>query len=99
MAFNYLVYKKGTDHALKREFDPVRKYIRFAAQGETWPYAQIMYPDNSLNAVLRLTLLNEAPVCVIRFISYIDEFYVDLLSSGELHAWARENLPESVGLL
>jgi hypothetical protein len=99
MAFNYLTWKKTPDHVLDPRFDPVRRYVRRASAGESWPYAQVMYPDDRPNFKLRLTLLDDAPGCTVRFISFLDEFYVDLLNSGNLHAWARATLPDCVGLL
>lgn len=99
MAFNYLAWKKGLDYVLDSKFDPVRQYVRQAQPGQAWTYAQVMYPDDRPNKTLRLTLLDNAPGCVVRFISFLDEFYVDLLNTGHLHAWARTNLPEGVGVL
>jgi len=99
MAFNYLAWKKGVDYSLRSEFDDVRRYIRCAKRGEVWPYAQVQFPDDSGNKKLRLTLLEDAPGCVVRFISFLDEFYVDLLGSGKLHSWARQALPDGTGLL
>ena len=99
MAFNYLAWKRGTDHVLSSELDDVRRYVRYAKRGESWPYAQVMYPDNAPNKELRLTLMRAAPGCVVRFISFLDEFYVDLLNTGQLHQWAEQTLPEGVGLL
>ncbi len=99
MAFNYLAWKRGTDHVLGSEFDDVRHYVRYAKRGESWPYAQVKYPDDAPNTKLRLTLMRDAPGCVVRFVSFLDEFYVDLLNTGQLHQWAEQNLPAGVGLL
>lgn len=99
MAFNYLAWKKGVDYVLHSRFDPVRHYIRYAKRGEAWSYGQVMYPDDRPNKRLRLTLIESAPGCVVRFISYLDEFYVDLLKTGALHDWARRELPQGVLLL
>ena len=99
MSFNYLAWKKGVDYALDSRLDAVRNYIRHAKRGEAWPYAQVMHPDDYLNKKLRLTLIENAPGCIVQFISYLDEFYVDLLNSGALHDWARQKLPQGVLLL
>jgi hypothetical protein len=99
MALNYLAWKKGVEYALDPGYDNVRSYVRQAKPGEKWPYAQLMYPDHQVNRKLRLTLIESAPGCVVRFISFLDEFYVDLQGTGTLHTWAEEHLPEDVGLL
>lgn len=99
MAFNYLTHKRGVGFVHESRFDPVRHYIRFAAPNESWPYAQTMYPDDAMNRTLRLTIMDSAPGLVVRFISYLDEFFVDLLNTGLLHSWAAETLPEGTGLL
>lgn len=99
MAFNYLAWKKGVEYVLHPQFDNVRRYVRWAKPGEAWAYAQVMYPDDRPNKKLRLTLIDNAPGCIVRFISFLDEFYVDLLNTGSLHEWGRKNLPEGVGLL
>jgi hypothetical protein len=99
MAFNYFAWKRGVDYVLDARFDDVRRYVRRAQSGEAWPYAQVQYPDDRPNFKLSLTLLDQVPGCVVRFVSFLDEFYVDLLNTGSLHTWARENLPEHVGLL
>lgn len=69
MAFNYLAWKKGVNYVLDSRFDAVRNCIRHAKQGEAWPYAQVMYPDDRLNKKLRLTLIESAPGCVVQFMS------------------------------
>jgi hypothetical protein len=99
LAFNYLARKKGVDFAHQARFDAVRRYVRRAKPREAWPYAQVMYPDWPPNKNLRLTLMEEAPGYTVRFISFLDEFYVDLLNTGELHTWAERTLPGGVGLL
>jgi hypothetical protein len=58
-----------------------------------------MYPDWPPNKALRLTLMEDAPGWIVRFISFLDEFYVDLLNTGDLHGWAKQKLPDGVGLL
>jgi hypothetical protein len=99
MAFNYLAWKKGVNYVLDARFDAVRNYIRYAKPSEAWPYAQVMYPDDRPNRRLCLTLIESTPGCVVQFISYLDEFYVDLLNSGALHDWADQELPQGVLLL
>jgi hypothetical protein len=99
MAFNYLAWKEGVNYVLDSRFDAVRNYIRHAKQGEAWPDAQVMYPDDRLNKKLRLTLIESAPGCVVQLMSYLDGFYVDLLNSGSLHKWARQEVPPEILLL
>lgn len=98
MAFNYLAWKKGVPFVLDQRFDGVRKYVRFAGYGEAWPYAQVMFPDEKPNPRMSLTLLEDVPGCVVRFVSVLDEFYVDLEGATTLHTWAKTALPPETGL-
>jgi hypothetical protein len=99
MAFNYVAMKLGVESALEARFDRVRRYVRYARRGESWPYAQVEYPDDQINQTLRLSIIPDAPGVTVLFISYLDEFYVDVLRTGELHDWARNSLPPGTGLL
>jgi hypothetical protein len=95
MAFNYIAWKKGASYALRSEFDRVRQYVRYAERGEAWPYAQVIQPDSNVNKKLELGFLDEAPGCVVQFISFVDEFYVDLLGTADFQSWVRQHLPQS----
>lgn len=99
MAFNYLARKFGVPFALDPRFDPVRTYIRAPTRLAAWKYAQTMLPDDKPRRQLRLSVMEMAPGLTVRFESYLDDFYVDCLNSGELHAWAAEKLPSGTGLL
>jgi hypothetical protein len=45
------------------------------------------------------SLIPHAPRMCVRLSIFVDDFFVDLFGSGELHDWARANLPDGSGLL
>lgn len=105
IAFNYVVRERGHEHGLRAEYDEVRRYVRNARPGERWPYAQVIVQSEHTRSTLvqskrlNLAIMPDAPGLVVRFECYVDDFYVDLLNSGELHEWAARALPAGVGLL
>jgi len=105
IAFNYVVKERGHEHGLRPEYDEVRRYVRAAKPGERWPYAQVIvqrqHTRSSLieSKRLNLSFVPAAPGLVVRFECYVDDFYVDVVNSGELHKWGARALPADVGLL
>ncbi|MBK8246689.1 MAG: hypothetical protein IPK85_04730 [Gemmatimonadetes bacterium] len=97
MAFNYLAWKLGPETALESQFDDARRYVRYAKRGESWPYAQRMYPEEEGPRALRLTML-PGEGHRVRFRSFHDDFFVSLTSPETLHSWAAGEVPDA-GLL
>ena len=48
---------------------------------------------------LNLSFVPAAPGLIVRFECYVDDFYVDVVNSGELHKWGARALPAYIGLL
>jgi hypothetical protein len=99
LALNYVAQKWGVDFALESRFDPVRTYVRAARRGEKWPYAQTPRADDSINRYLELHVVEDAPGLVVKFVSFSDDFFMDVLNTGEIHAWAARCLPKDTGCL
>lgn len=103
-AFNVVAYEKSPAHVLQECFDPVRKYIRSPRRGEAWPYAQVIVNKKTmkrseLEGRISFGITPDAPGLCVRLSIFVNDFYVDLLATGNLHEWARANLPDGTGLL
>ena len=96
IAFNYLAWKLGIDEVLKQKYDAVRKYIRYASYNEKWHYAQVGFPDNEVRTNLSISLVEDAPELVVRFVSYIDDFYMDVFQTDSFKAWVKDTLPNAL---
>lgn len=99
IGLNYVAWKLGHEAALEPRFDDARRYVRRARRGESWPYAQVMFKDDRPRNTLRISRIRDAPGFVVRLMSYIDDFYIDVEGTGRLHHWAAQALPDRVGLL
>lgn len=87
IAMNYVAWKFGWDVALEGRFDPLRKYVRYGSRPMKWPYGQVSYEDSEPRKKLNIGWEPSAPGLTVRLQSYIDDFYIDTLNTGELEAW------------
>jgi hypothetical protein len=84
IALNYIAWKLGWDEALNTKYDGLRRFVRYGNRGETWPYGQVSFDDMGFRRTLTLGFADNAPGQIIRFRSYIDDFYIDPLNKGLL---------------
>jgi hypothetical protein len=89
ISLNYVAWKFGWDTALERRFDPLRKYVRYGTRNMMWPYGQVSYKDSEPRKKLNIGWLQGAPGLTIKLESYIDDFYIDVLNTGDLEQWMR----------
>lgn len=87
IALNYIAWKFGWEMALEKRFDPLRTYVRYGAQTIKWAYGQVSYEDSQPRKKLNIGWEPAAPGLTVKFESYIDDFYVDALNTGELEGW------------
>lgn len=91
IAFNYVAWKFGWKSALEQKFDEVRRYVRYPKINEKWPYGQVGYDENNIRKKLEITWLQDAPGLTVRFESYADDFFIDVLNTGKLKEWLSIN--------
>lgn len=87
ISLNYIAWKFGWEVALKSRFDPLREYVRYGSQTMMWPYGQVSYEDSQPRRKLSIGWEPDAPGLTVKFESYIDDFYIDTLNTGELDEW------------
>ncbi len=87
ISLNYIAWKFGWQVALESRFNELRRYVRYSSRGKKWPYGQVSHDDSQPRRKLGIGLAPGAPGLIIRFESYIDDFYFDPLKTGELEAW------------
>jgi hypothetical protein len=94
LAFNGLAFQHAsagaTDPAhdpLDTRYDPVRRYIREGGITEAWPFLE-RYDRPPVGGEVEVHLLDWGGVMIGRIRAYSFEFYVDLLNTGGLLAWA-----------
>lgn len=87
ISLNYIAWKFGWEVALESRFDPLRTYVRYGSQTIKWPYGQVSYEDSQPRKNLTIGWEPAAPGLTVKFESYIDDFYIDTLNTGELKEW------------
>lgn len=92
IAFNYVCWKFGQQEALDKRFDSVRKYVRKPKPKESWMYAQVSYPDDLIRKRLEILWVKDSPGLIIKFESFIDDFYMDLYQNSGFQVWVQEHL-------
>jgi hypothetical protein len=99
VAFNFLALDCGIEYVTDRRFDQGRRYIRMPKPKEAWPYAQVIVQPHGIRSALGVGRVPDAPGEIVVLRIFNDDFFVDLLNTGELHSWARDCLPAGTGLL
>lgn len=87
IALNYVAFRLGWHAALEQRFDPLRKYVRYGLRQNKWPYGQVSYEDSDPRKKLSIGWEPAAPGLTVRIESYLDDFYIDTLNTGELEKW------------
>lgn len=87
ISLNYVAWKFGWHVALESRFDELRRYVRYGSQSKRWPYGQVSYDDSLPRRHLGIGWVQDAPGLTIRLESFIDDFYFDVLKTGELKTW------------
>jgi len=86
VAFNALAFMTGHETVMKNIFDNARKYIRKPKKGEVWHYVQ-NFPCHRYDPV-DAQIISNAPGLIIRIGIFHNDFYIDLMNTGDLHDWA-----------
>jgi hypothetical protein len=94
LAFNVLGFLRATGRAqspaldpMDARFDPVRRYIREARPTEAWTFLE-RYDRPRVGGNVAVHLFDWGGVIIGRIRAFSFEFYVDLLNTGNLLAWA-----------
>lgn len=93
IAFNALTFMGGKELMMNNIFNNARKYIRQPKKGEIWPYIQ-QFPSERQNPVDAQPIPSTHGL-IIRLGIFHDDFYVDLLNTGDLHSWAAAHFQNS----
>ncbi|MES2124320.1 MAG: hypothetical protein V4503_06480 [Gemmatimonadota bacterium] len=99
IALNHLALVAGSSVALEARFDGVRHYIRRGDPRRAWRYAQVMHDDNEHRKELGCRFLRGEAGTVIKIMTFIDDFFVNLDGDEHLEAWVRQWLPRNTGIL
>jgi len=99
IGFNLLAAMDGVERACDSAFDPVRRYVRHARTGESWPFAQYVVSLSRLSDTLRGAIYDneEETIAALRLFSMV--FYVDLLSTGTLDKFVRATQPPTTEVI
>ncbi len=87
IGLNYVAWKFGCDIALEARLDPLRSYVRQGTRNVKWPYGQVSYKDSEPRKTLSIGWEKKAPGLTVKIETYIDDFYIDVLNTGELKLW------------
>lgn len=90
VAFNAIALQHGVDHVLAPRFDAARRYIRFPARSESWPYVQAANLLGPFPRETVISLFSTPNTEIVAFSIVAAAFAVDLLNSGQLFDWAKE---------
>jgi hypothetical protein len=99
VTLNFLALSRSADYVLDDKFNPARNYIRQPREDEKWPYLQVIAKSDENRKICTITEVLEAPGKTILLQILGDDFYVDLLNTGELLDWGREALTSQSPLL
>jgi hypothetical protein len=92
LAFNTLVFRHTSGQAYDPrhpKYDAVRSYIRAPKRPkEAWPFLQ-RYDPPAAGGNVEVGLCDADSGVIVKIRAYSFEFYVDLLNSGTLLAWAQ----------
>lgn len=99
IALNHLALVAGSSVALEPRFDGVRQYIQRGDPKRTWRYAQVMHDDNKHRKELGCRFLRGEAGTVIKIMTFIDDFFVNLEGDEHLEPWVRQWLPRHAGLV
>jgi hypothetical protein len=97
IAFNFVAQHLSNEELLLPLFDDVRNYIRAPKPKEKWSYCQMMREKGEINleAVPCYSFYPES--LLIRLRIFRSEFYVDLLSPGDLHERLKRVIGKEIG--
>lgn len=99
IALNHLALVAGSSMALEPRFDGVRRYVRLGDPKKSWRYAQVPYDDASHRKELGCRFLRSEAGTVIKVMTFLDDFFVNLEGDEQLEAWGRQWLPRHAGFL
>jgi hypothetical protein len=99
IGLRYIVLKLGQQIALEPRFDSVRSYVRAPKRGASWKYVQVPFPDTPIRNQLRIHFVDGAPGLTVRLRSFVDDFYLDVLNTGELAWWAKHTVGMDAALI
>jgi len=94
VGFNLMSLCLSEDVLLGGAFDPVRRYVRYPAPGETWPYCHAALAPKVLDFV-HLSVLRKSPPQIALFL-FNHGFAVDLFRTGTLRQQLTTSSPSSV---
>lgn len=91
IAFNLAAANLDLAHALRPEYDPIRKYVKAPDKGERWPFVEVTQQLTNFVPGVGAHRLEFPGAELVKLRIFNTEYFVDLINSGRLLTVQFEN--------